>query len=203
MSQVSFEMKKPLFIVFEGIDGSGKSTLAKNIYKKLNDAKIKSVLFNEPTGFATGQKIRSFLKGEINLSVDEQLKLFIDDRKLSVSRNIQPSLDDGYNVILDRYYFSTAAYQSSERFSPQKIVQMNQQEGFPAPDILFYLEIEPAIAMKRISQRGRTESFEKLDELFRIKNAYTKILHNAIFLDALTDEKTLAEKVFGIISEKF
>ncbi|HNH07452.1 MAG TPA: dTMP kinase, partial [Leptospiraceae bacterium] len=107
---------KPFFIVIEGIDGSGKSTLSKSLFSELS-RNMECCLFSEPTQFETGLKIRKHLKGEISLSKADLISEFLEDRKLSIERNIQPSLSQGKNVILDRYFYSMAAYQSDSSTS--------------------------------------------------------------------------------------
>lgn len=44
------------------------------------------VKFNEPTSFETGMKIRKFLRKEISLSREEQIELFLADRKDSLEK---------------------------------------------------------------------------------------------------------------------
>ncbi|MCE9498980.1 MAG: dTMP kinase [Leptospira sp.] len=173
------------FIVFEGIDGSGKSTLSKNVFEKLSK-KYPVELHREPTDYATGVYIRRFLKGEIVLSVTDQLEAFLEDRKLSLEKNILPCLDSGKHVLLDRYFYSTSAYQSDENFSPGEILKMNLDQGFPQPDILFFIEIEPEESLKRVGKRIKEgeglEVFETLQLQKKIRDAYLKILPSSVII---------------------
>lgn len=185
------------FIVFEGIDGSGKSTLSKNVFQLFVSRNIPAELFREPTNYETGLRLREFLQGKIHLNPEEQMKLFISDRRASVARNIQPSLNQGKIVLLDRYYYSTAAYQASEQNSPQDILDLNLKENFPIPYKIFFLNISPESAMKRIQfNRSEIDVFENLEKLTSIRNNYLSILpDSAIFLDAMKTEEELLRDV--------
>lgn len=178
-------MDKPKFIVFEGIDGSGKSTLSTMVLNNLLERKFPIVKFNEPTQFETGQKIRKFLRKEISLSREEQIELFLIDRKDSLEKNVYPNLNMGNNVILDRYFYSMAAYQSDSNYSPAKILEMNLNRNFPVPDLVIYLDVNPEISLARTKRRNANEHFENLETLKKVRSAYEQIIPtNAIRLDA-------------------
>ena len=167
---------KPFFIVIEGIDGSGKSTLSKSLFSELSK-NMECCLFSEPTQFETGLKIRKHLKGEISLSKADLISEFLEDRKLSIERNIQPSLSQGKNVILDRYFYSMAAYQSDSSTSASDILKMNLDRGFMEPDAVFYLNISPEKSLKRIEERGGVrEIFESLEQLKKIHRCFLEVL---------------------------
>ncbi|PJZ57752.1 dTMP kinase [Leptospira barantonii] len=169
--------KKPFFIVFEGIDGSGKSTLCKSMTEKLSARGISSVGFTEPTNLETGKYLRKFLRGEIELGRKEQIEAFLNDREESLKQNILPSLESGKNVLLDRYMYSTAAYQSGEDLSPETILEKNLERNFKTPDVLFYLDLKPEIALERLERRKEDkERFETLSQLQKIHSAYERIL---------------------------
>ncbi len=182
-----------MFIVIEGIDGSGKTSLSNNLVNKLNELGKSSARFSEPTSFESGKYIRKFLKGDILLSKKEQIDAFIFDREISVLKNIKPALQDNKIVVLDRYYYSTAAYQASEDFSPEEILNLNLEKKFPKPDLLFYINIPPELAYKRISSRNdQKEIFESIDELTKINsNFHTVLPSTKIILDGLLSENEL------------
>ena len=182
-----------MFIVIEGIDGSGKTSLSNNLVNKLDELGKSSIRFSEPTSFESGKYIRKFLKGEIVLSKKEQIDAFLFDREISVSKNIKPALQDNKIVVLDRYYYSTAAYQASKDFSPQEILNLNLEKKFPKPDLLFFINLQPEIAFKRISSRdNQKEIFESIDELTKINSNFHVVLPSSkIILDGLLSEEEL------------
>jgi dTMP kinase len=99
-------------IDFEGIDGSGKTTQAEMSLNHLSSLGIPVKLFREPTNGKYGIVIRDILSGRVlKKSPEEVLDLFIKDREENVTMNIQPALKNKEVVLLDRYYYSTMAYQ--------------------------------------------------------------------------------------------
>ena len=78
---------------------------------------------------------------------------------------IRPALKDGHIVVLDRYYFSTMAYQGIRGFDPQEIRRTNE-EFAPRPDLLLLLELSVDAAMNRIGARdGQGNQFEQKESL--------------------------------------
>ncbi|MCB1143575.1 MAG: dTMP kinase [Leptospiraceae bacterium] len=170
-------MEKPFFLVLEGIDGSGKTTLISKLSESLQKNGIPVDQYFEPTKRDTGLRIRQFLSGEISLNPEEQIEAFIEDRKESVKYHIIPSLQKGNSVLLDRYYYSTAAYQGNEKITPQEILNRNIKEGFPSPDYLFFLDVSPEESIRRIAQRNESrEVFEKKEILEKIYSNFSMIL---------------------------
>jgi dTMP kinase len=63
-------------------------------------------------------------------------------------------------VLLDRYYFSTAAYQGARGADPDAILAMNEAFA-PQPDLVLLLDADPSVSRQRIIDRaGQTDSFE-------------------------------------------
>lgn len=187
-------MSKAKLIVFEGIDGSGKSTLSTMVLNALVERKFPIVKFNEPTNFEKGMKIRQFLRKEIHLSREQQIELFLEDRKDSLEKNVYPNIKAGNSVILDRYFYSMAAYQSDALLEPEKIIDMNISRGYPIPDIVIYLDINPEISLARTRRRSMNEHFENLDTLKRVRQSYEKVIpKTALRLDATLPQIKLKE----------
>ncbi|MCL1865136.1 MAG: dTMP kinase [Spirochaetes bacterium] len=155
---------KNKFIVFEGIDGCGKSTLCSLLYDFIKSKNIPVQLLCEPTNGKYGQMIRKILQDKTSISVEEQIHLFIEDRKEDYKLNIRPCIENGITIVMDRYFYSNAAYQGCSKISPIEIIERNLNQGFPIPDRVYYIDIDPQAAMKRITARsgsGKTELFEK------------------------------------------
>ena len=109
-----------MLIVFEGIDGTGKSTQVRLLAQALEERGLTVVTSREPTDGPFGQKLRlSMITGR--LSPEEELALFHEDRRDHVEHLILPALEAGKVVILDRYFFSTMAYQGARGFDDGSI----------------------------------------------------------------------------------
>jgi dTMP kinase len=165
------------FIVFEGIDGSGKSTLAGLLYDHFVSSNYPAVKGYEPTEGRWGKEIRKLLRNENPPPIKEQMRLFLLDREEDAQKNIIPSLKKGINVILDRYFYSNAAYQGAMGLRPWDIIEENVRRGFPVPDRIYLVDLDPETALKRIikSNRDGTDSFEKNNFLKRVREIYLSI----------------------------
>jgi dTMP kinase len=146
-------------IVLEGIDGTGKSTQARLLADSLRERGHRVVRSREPTDGAFGSRLRaSATTGR--LSPEEELQLFLQDRREHVETLIEPALQGGEIVILDRYYFSTMAYQGARGFDPAEIRRINE-EFAPRPDLLILLDLPIDTALDRIGTRdGEANAFE-------------------------------------------
>lgn len=106
-------LKKGIFITFEGAEGSGKSTQTKLLYNYLKAKRLPVVLVREPGTTVVGEKIRSILldpknKQMTNLS---EMLLYMSARAEFVAHIVKPALEKGKIVISDRFLDSTLAYQ--------------------------------------------------------------------------------------------
>ena len=194
---------KSKFIVFEGIDGSGKSTQCSLLYNFIRSTNTPVKLLAEPTSGEYGQKIRKMLQGNTPATVEEQIRLFMEDRQQDFDLNIKPCMDSGITMVMDRYFYSNAAYQGSAVITPSDIIRQNIDKGFPAPDRVYYIDIEPAEAMKRITARngsGKTELFEKKNFLEGVRKNFLSMTDNCIMK---VDGSMNQEKIFEIIKKDY
>ena len=130
------QLKKGFLVAFEGIDGAGKTTQAHLLHKKLKRKEYDVILSKEPTDSIYGLRIKKLAQSEraITKPIDEY-ELFLNDRKIHVKDKIKPSLEQKKIVILDRYYFSTIAYQGALGLNPKKIKDDNESFA-PIPEIV-------------------------------------------------------------------
>jgi dTMP kinase len=167
-------MAKGLFIVIEGIDGTGKSTQARRLGEWFAAKGREVVLSREPTDGPWGKKLReSAATGR--LSPEDELECFLKDRRQHVEEKIAPALAAGKVVILDRYYFSTMAYQGARGFDPAEIRRLNE-EFAPVPDLLLILDLDVNTAHQRIGHRGdSTNEFEQKENLERCREIFLSL----------------------------
>ena len=167
-------LQRGFFIVFEGLDGSGKTTQAFLLKEFLVKKGYDAILLREPTEGYWGGKIKELLSnGRKEISPQEELNLFIEDRKDNINKNILPAMRENKVIIQDRYYFSTIAYQGALGVEAQRIREMNEAFALK-PDLVFYLEIEPELGLKRIDvgRKGKRDAFEKAHYLSKVKTIF-------------------------------
>lgn len=163
-----------LLVVFEGIDGSGKSSVAKKVTDYLCQKDIQAVYLFEPTKENYGAIIRNKMVYDLDsFSVGEQASLFILDRVANRKNNIEPALKQHKVVILDRYFYSSIAYQAATgEVSPQLIYDFNKPVILN-PDIVIMFDVDVDIALSRINNnRESSTDYEKKDFLEKAQNIY-------------------------------
>ena len=154
--------------MFEGVDGAGKTTQVRLLAERLQGAGYDVICLKEPTEGPWGQKLRQLAQhGRQGIAPATELEWFLQDRREDVAHNIQPALARGQIVVLDRYYFSTIAYQGALQLDPEEIRARNEAFA-PPPDLLFLLHLPAAQGWQRVRQRGTLSHFEGLDYLERV-----------------------------------
>jgi len=168
--------RKGLLIAFEGIDGTGKTTQMEMLAEALRQRGLRVVATREPTDGQYGRKIRELYKNRKSVTPEEELALFLDDRREHVALIIAPALASGQVVLTDRYYYSTAAYQGAAGHDPQKIIAANELFA-PVPDMVIMLEAPVSLGVHRV-QKIRGESlndFEQEEALARVARIFADL----------------------------
>ena len=176
-------------VAVEGIDGAGSTTVSHLLVQVLGALGLRTIYTKEPTGSPIGALIRRMLRGREEGAEPEVLAhLFTADRLhhlyLQVvapgARGVVGAAAGGYIVVLDRYKYSTAAYQSADThpqstYTIRDLLSLN--DAAPPPHILVYLDVEPETAIARIEARGTPrEAMENVETLRRARRAYHRLL---------------------------
>lgn len=165
--------RKGRLIVFEGIDGTGKSTHIGQLRKYLEGKGLEVVQSFEPTRGPWGRMLRdSAVTGR--LSVEDEVELFLKDRREHVETLIAPALARGAWVLLDRYYLSMMAYQGA-RGVDTSVIRAANEEFAPVPDAVVWLDIPVSVALERIGSRGERDAFETEAGLTACRNVFASI----------------------------
>jgi dTMP kinase len=151
------------FIVFEGIDGSGKSSVSAKIEERLKSAGRRVLRTREPGGTPIGEKVRDVLLDPANAEMLPwtELFLYMASRAQLVGQVIRPALKEGVDVLCDRYYYSTAAYQGAAGKVGIPVVLKLAEEvaKFQRPDLVLLFDVPPRVARQRAGDRkDRVES---------------------------------------------
>lgn len=200
-------LRDKLIVSFEGIDGSGKTTIARSVEYELIKQNYRVFYTEEPTDSPLGKAIREtiLLNKVIKLSPLAQALLFTADRDYHVNNIINNALNDKDILILDRFIDSTLAYQGENEDLAKVINKINEMAvGLFIPDITFLLDIEPAMALKRIEKADKEkDNFEKLDFLTNVRERYkliaSKNKERIKIIDALQDKETLVKLIISDI----
>ena len=199
--------KNPL-IVFEGIEGSGKSTQIKNVTKFLNKKKINFIRFREPGGTKNSEKLRKLiLSKNSNFNKLTDLYLYFASR----SENYEKILKKNYRkktIIIDRFIYSTIAYQAYGMKIDKKIIEMNNKYIIKdvKPDLIFLLLVNKKNFKKRIGLRKNKNRYDefKYDFYKNVQNGYLKILKNnkkCVIINSNEDIETNKNKILKKIEE--
>lgn len=192
-------MRTGRFIVLEGIDGCGKSTQISRLVERLRAEGREVAVTAEPTASVSGGLLRDALSGLQKRTPTEMAALFVLDRIFhNVSKGgICELLEAGCDVICDRYYYSSLAYQGSET-DFEWVRAMNL--GCPdirRPDLCIFLDVSPSICLDRISaSRQSTEIYEKQELLEKFRDRFLYVfdmLKNSDTIEIVDASRTVDE----------
>ena len=143
------------FITFEGAEFSGKTTQSKMLKQYFVDSGVDSILTREPGGTLVGESIRDIFLHSNDLSVTTELLLAMAARSEHIDKVIIRNLDSKM-IICDRFLDSTLVYQGMAGGLATETILLLHELLFKnlMPDISFFLDIHPKIAMDRLCVRG-------------------------------------------------
>jgi dTMP kinase len=167
-------------ITLEGIDGAGKSTLANVLQAELSRRRPVELL-REPGGVALSERIRELVKDpELRCDPRAEALLYAAARAQLVDERVEPWLEAGTWVLLDRFVDSSLAYQGAGRgLGVTRIAELNRfATGGLQPDRTLLLRIDPVTAHARqISRHIAPDRLEQEDHAFfeTIAGAYDEL----------------------------
>ena len=161
-------------IIFEGLDGSGKGTQAElacqNLHSKGYDPlKISFPDYDSPSSAL----VKMYLAGQFGSKPDDvnayaASSFFAVDRYASYKTDWGRFYEEGGVVIADRYTTSNAVHQCSklppeqwEEFLHWLFDYEFRLLGLPAPDRVIYLQVDPAVSQKLMTQRYHGDETKK------------------------------------------
>lgn len=164
------------FFALEGIDGSGKSTQLPLLARRLEALGRPCVQTREPTGGPMGTLLRQVLTGQVDCDSRVVAPLFVADRLDHLLRKgdgLLALVEGGTDVLCDRYYFSSYAYQSVDLPLEWVIGANRPCADLLRPDATLFLDVDPELALERIARgRDHTELFETRERLTRTREQY-------------------------------
>jgi dTMP kinase len=141
-------MRTGKFVVIEGGVGCGKTT----VYNKLKGEFKKWKYYREPGSTPFGERVRKAVQGLYHYPVDKYAAVFGYNaaRANLIRTKVIPDLKKGKTVVLNRYWFSTYAYQGAEGVDKKKIVEISSlaSDGL-MPNLVIHLDQDPKIGLSR------------------------------------------------------
>jgi len=199
-----------LFITFEGGDGSGKSTQVNLLKDYLDNLNFETIKTREPGGTPSAEILRDLLTtGEVEkwTPMSEALLMWAS-RYEHLIQVIEPALNSGKNVICDRFYDSTYAYQGvAHNLGIDKMEKLKKIIiGDIEPDVTFVLDIDPKVGLKRSLDRSNQENrFESYNIDFhnKIRSAFLEIANKnknrCVVIDASLNEQEINNLIITVI----
>lgn len=201
------------FIVFEGLDGSGKSTQIRCLEQRLREMGRRVDVTAEPTVSALGGLVRDALSGFTPRSGGEIAALFMADR---VQHNVNPvwgiqkMLASGFDVICDRYYYSSMAYQGTVT-DPDWVERINLEcPEIRRPDLCVFLDVDYERCRRRMEEgRAFLEIYENEASMIATRRRYYAVFEELkerdriAVIDASRPVEEVAEDVFRAVLPLF
>ncbi len=195
--------RKGRLITIEGIDGTGKTTQVHLLKEWLEKHGIGVVALKEPTQGKYGQEIARRAHAG-SFGPEDELRLFMEDRREDVEKNIMPALEAGKVVILDRYYLSNMAYQGARGLDAERIRRENEVFS-PVPDLIIVLDLSPEKSMARVNTRRNVVGhFENAAYLAKVRNIFLAIgkQPNAVVISTEAPVTDVHERIVDAVRDR-
>ncbi len=172
------DLKKGIFITFEGPEGSGKSTQISLLCNYLRRRGLKVLHLREPGSTRIGEKIRGILldPGNKDMGAVCEMLLYQAARAQLVREKILSALKQKKIVVLDRFLDATICYQG---YGAKLDIETIKQIGRLAtcgiqPDLTILLDIGAEEGLRRSRRRDRIEK-KPLEFHRRVRKGYLKL----------------------------
>jgi dTMP kinase len=174
-------MARGRLITIEGLDGAGKTTLATGLEAALRERGIVVKLLREPGGVPAAERIREVVKDpELQIGARAEALLYAAARAQLMEEAVEPRLEAGTWILLDRFVDSSLAYQGAGReLGVKEVLAINEfaTRGLTA-DRTLLLALEPSLGLSRAGSRpGPADRLEREHEAFfeRVATAYAEL----------------------------
>jgi dTMP kinase len=158
-----------MLISIDGPEGAGKSTQVALLAHRLNAIRIR-----EPGGTILGEQLRALLLNpESIIDVHAEVMMFMASRAQMHVEKITPLLKEGKTVILDRWAWSTYAYQHGLTLKDFDWLTTFACSHWPSKS--FILDVPVSLGMARLNKKeehsfgGGKDRFEQRPASFHEK----------------------------------
>lgn len=172
-------LKKGVFITFEGFEGSGKSTQINLLAGYLKKNGYPVLLFREPGSTEISERIREILLNKKNNFIRQktELLLYLAARAQLVEEKITPALKQNKIVLCDRFQDATTAYQGYGLGLDIRLIKSFGKFVTSAlrPDLTILLDIKVEEGLKRRGKNKDRIEQRSLSFHRRVREGYLKI----------------------------
>ena len=199
-------MTRGRLLVLEGIDGSGTTTQTERLVAYLRQHGRKAMATREPSAGPVGRLLREILLGQHRIPQGATMDgrtmalLFAADRLDHLQREVEPLLDDGVDVVTDRYLMSSLAYQAEEA---DREWVATLARGVRVPDLTILLDIPIEVAAQRRALAGRpVERYDADSYLARVAENYRRLARTdatAVILDGSLDREQVETAIIATV----
>ena len=194
----------PRFIVLDGVDGCGKSTQAELLVRALHESgRAEPLHLREPGTTRAGERIRELLLDQdVPLATESEVLLFAAARRQALNELVRPALEEGRDVVCERFHGSTFAYQAHAGGLDEALVLdlLERWCGDPRPDRTLLLDVAPRRALER--RGGGDDRFESRGLEFQERVAegyrrYAGLVSDVRVIDGDRDPESVAAEIWN------
>jgi dTMP kinase len=166
-----------LLIALEGTEGVGKTTQVAAVAERLRGRGVPVTVVREPGGTPLGEAIRGLLLDPAgDVAPRAEALLFMASRAQLMERVVEPALERGEVVLMDRFFLSTYAYQIAARGLPEETVRAANALATAgrAPELTVLLTLGAGEGLERARGRGGVDRMERAGDDFheRVERAF-------------------------------
>ncbi len=185
-------------IVFEGLDGAGKTAQIDLLRDKFPDL----VVFKFPT--RNYPMLNDYLEKKISIDPKSLFLLFLADIS-ELQNKMKDALDQGKLVVLDRYVFSTIAYECNG-ISHERAMKIIESIGYLIPNLVILLDLDGKTSQDRKKKQKALDRYEEnVKYLDLVRQNFLK-LHSERFLtgnwhkiDATKDINSIYREIVALL----
>jgi dTMP kinase len=204
-----------LFIVLEGPDGAGHGTQAELLKNRMISIGREVILTREPGGTPVGEAIRNiFIRKDLAPTPLTEVFLCAAFRAQHVEEKIHPALGGGIDVVSERFFYSTLAYQHFARGQNRDLIETTTKMaiGNLLPDLVIIIDVPSEVGLRRkyaAAEKGGGPELDRFEvEAFdfhrKVRAGYLDLAKQYSFpvIDGCQGIQDVSDQVFGQVMLK-
>ena len=202
--------KRGRFIVLDGLGKSGKSSAIRYLQERLPPES--TVFTREPGGTPFAEGVREILlRGKVKLSPRTHVLTFFATRSAHIEEKIVPALEEGKNVICDRFDSTTDAFNLCGEEAEHlrflfKVLRDEVVSKNAEPDLYIIFDVDPRVAYERHQATKASTEKDKFDDkpvefYERARKGFLDFSkqQKSIIIDANRPIEVVSENVYQVV----